>query len=77
MATCPFKDLFGAPRTGVHSLRFMGIAVVDTALTIVGAAVIARAIHQPFWIVFLILFIVGEIMHVAMCVDSTVARLLK
>jgi len=77
MATCPFKDIFGSPRTGVHSLRFMGIAVVDTTLTIAAAFLIARAFDKPFWLVFLILFIIGEIMHLAMCVDTTVTRLLK
>jgi hypothetical protein len=55
----------------------MDIAVVDTVMTIVAAFAIAHAIHKPFWLVFLILFIIGEIMHVAMCVDTTVVRALK
>lgn len=77
MATCPFKDIFGASRTGSHSIRFMDISVVDTALTVVAAFFIARGMKQPFWLVFLVLFIVGEIMHLGMCVDSTVALFLK
>lgn len=77
MSTCPFKNIFGAPRTGAHSLRFMDIAVVDTVMTVVAAFAIARATNKPFWLVFLILFIIGEILHVVMCVDTTFVRLLK
>jgi succinate dehydrogenase hydrophobic anchor subunit len=55
----------------------MDIAVVDTALTIAAAFLFARTLHQPFWLVFLILFVIGEILHMVMCVDTTVARLLK
>ena len=77
MATCPFKNLFGAPRTGAHSLRFMDIAVVDTTLTIIAAAIIAHMMNKPFWLVLLFLFVVGEILHVLMCVDSTVALAIK
>jgi hypothetical protein len=55
----------------------MDIAVVDTTLTIIAAAIIARMMNKPFWLVLLILFVVGEILHVLMCVDSTVALAIK
>jgi hypothetical protein len=29
MDICSYKNIFGRPREGVHSIRFMDVAVVD------------------------------------------------
>lgn len=35
-----YKDIFGSPGTGPHSYRFLGTALVDYSLTILGAMLI-------------------------------------
>ena len=37
-----YKDIFGAPRTGVHSFRFLDFAVVDVASTAYAAYATAQ-----------------------------------
>lgn len=74
--SCTYKNLFGAPGTGIHSLRIADIAVADTVMTAIVALAIARWSRQSFWLVFLILILVGELMHYWFCVDSTIAKLI-
>jgi hypothetical protein len=74
--SCKYRNLIGAPRTGIHSVRIADIAVVDTAVTAMAAFGIAKWTKQSFWIVFLILMLIAEISHYFFCVDSTIAKLL-
>jgi len=65
MASCPNANIFGAPGTGPHSYRFLGVAVVDTALTVLLAMFTAwllrghLLVHLVFW------FVAGEVAHYA------------
>ena len=70
--SCPFKDIFGKPGTGVHSLRGPGnVAVVDTLLTIIGAFLISKYFQKPFLITLLLFFLLGELLHWVFCADTT------
>ena len=70
--TCPFKDIFGKPGEGVHQFRIFGMAAVDLLLTVLGAALIAWKTNQNFLLTFIVLFIIGEILHWYFCVDTAV-----
>jgi hypothetical protein len=77
--SCQFKNLFGEPGTGVHSIRIpiLDIALVDTAMTFVLALAIQKMFHLPnFWEVLLWTFIVGEIMHWLFCSKTRVIKFL-
>lgn len=63
-------DLFGAPCTDAHSVRFAGLAVVDVLATIVAAWVISRAFDASFLVVLAILLIVAEALHLAIGVKT-------
>ena len=76
MNLCKYKDIFGKPNTGVHSYRIFNIAIVDVLLTILVAFIIARLIKKPFWIVLLILFLLGIILHHLFCVRTTIDKLI-
>ena len=60
---CPYADLFGAPRTGAHSMRFGGLAVVDTMITLVAAFGVVWALKISFWTALLFLLVLGEVLH--------------
>ena len=58
-----YKDIFGAPKTGVHSYRFLGVALVDYSLTILGAMLITYLTGVPLVITTIVLLILGVILH--------------
>ena len=63
--SCPYRFLFGKPGEGPHSYRFMGLAVVDTLLTLLGAWLITLGTGYPILWTFIGLFVLGEILHYA------------
>jgi hypothetical protein len=69
--SCPFKDIFGKPGTGVHSTRIANFAVADTLMTIIGAFLISKYFQKPFLITLLLFFLLGELLHWVFCVDTT------
>jgi len=76
MSLCKYKDVFGAPKTGVHSYRLFNIAVVDVMATIAIAFVMSKYTGYPFWFVLIGMFILGIILHRLFCVRTTVDKLL-
>ena len=76
MSLCQYKDILGKVGEGVHSPRFMGLAIVDVSLTILGAYIISLFSHWNFWIILLCLFILGVILHRIFCVRTTIDKLL-
>lgn len=73
---CKYKDVFGAPGTGAHAYRFMGVAIVDVVLTIAAAFLIALYMKWSVWYTMGALFALGILMHNLFCVRTTVDKLL-
>lgn len=81
---CKYKNLFGEPGKGAHSIRIFNIAVVDVLATLL----LAFAIHQlilerwlglynvSIWLVIGICFLAGIIAHRLFCVRTTIDKLL-
>lgn len=76
MNLCKYKKIFGEPMKGVHSIRFIGVAIVDVVMTILVAFIIHYYFHFSFWIVLLTLFLSGIILHRLFCVRTTVDKIL-
>lgn len=76
MNLCKYKDIFGKPNEGVHSYRFMNIAIVDVLATILVSYLISYYFKTNFIRTTIILFIVGIIMHKLFCVRTTIDKLL-
>lgn len=62
--------LGGAPGTGIHSIRFAGLAFVDLFATVLAALLAGKLLKQPFWLCFLVLMLVGIATHEAMGVNT-------
>lgn len=74
---CPFRNIFGAPGTGAHSYRFMGLAVVDTALTILVAWFSSWWIGGGTFLEYLaVWFVIGEVLHYLFGVETAVIKAL-
>ena len=72
-----YKDIFGKPREGPHSYRFLDFAIVDTLLTIILAYVISILFNLDLLSCILYTFIGGEIIHYLFCVDTQFILLIK
>lgn len=67
---CQYKDIFGKPNEGAHSYRFLGIAIVDFLMTIIGAIIIAYYFKYDYIVTIIVTFIIGIIVHRIFCVDT-------
>ncbi len=77
MYLCQYKDIFGAPNTGLHSYRLLDIAIVDLVATLVAAFLIARYLKQSPHQVFIILMVLAVIVHKLFCVETTLTKMLS
>lgn len=73
--SCPYRNLFGAVGTGLHSYRVFDVAIVDVLLTVLAAYVISLWGYS-FRRTLIVLFLTGIVLHRLFCVRTTVDRLL-
>jgi hypothetical protein len=79
MKFCPFKkyrDIFGIARKGVHSIRFLNVAMVDYILTIILAFFITFITNIPIELTTIYSFILGIISHIIFGVPTTTTKYL-
>ena len=71
------SNLLGEPGKGIHKTRIPGtnIALADTLATIIGAYFISKHFHLSFVYTLVMLFIIGEILHVLFCVGTPISSL--
>lgn len=75
MGLCKYKDIFGKVGTGVHSLRFFNIAVVDTLLTLLLAYIINLYLKTNLLLIFFVLLVASIVIHRAFCVETTLTKM--
>ena len=77
MTLCKYKSILGNPGVGVHSYRLFNLPVVDVALTVLLAYLLAVWKQWTFWKTFVWLFVLGEFFHYIFCVDTAVMALIR
>ena len=75
MNLCKYQNIFGAPNTGIHSIRIFNIAVVDLLLTIFLAKLISNITKSVFIFIFIMLIIISIFIHKLFCVKTTLTKL--
>jgi len=73
---CKYKDILGVPDKGIHSYRLCNIAVVDVALSLVGAYFVAKYFKWSVLYTTIGVFGLGIVLHRLFCVRTTVDKLL-
>ena len=79
-ALCLYRNILGKVREGVHSYRFMDIAIVDVLMTILGAYFIWWILHTllkktiSFFLILISLFGLGIVLHRLFCVPTTIDK---
>ena len=61
--SCPYKYIFGIPKKGFHSKRFLGIALYDTLGTIGLALLVTYFFKVSVWKSLVGMFVLGEVLH--------------
>ena len=76
MSLCKYKNSLGIPKKGIHSYRFLGVAIADVIMTIIAAMLISYFFKISFLYTSISLFVLGIILHRLFCVRTTVDKLL-
>jgi hypothetical protein len=76
MNLCKYKNILGIPGKGVHSYKIFNISIVDVILTLIVAYIISYIFKKSFFLVSVILFVLGIFLHRLFCVRTTVDKLL-
>ena len=75
---CKYRYMFGKPKQGVHSIRYLNIAIVDVLATLLLAKFIQYYFMKAYsiWLILFLTFILGIFMHRLFCVRTTMDKLL-
>lgn len=76
MSLCKYKDIFGKPGEGVHKHRIFGLATVDLLGTILLSILLGYLLKKNILIMFLIIFLIGELLHYFFCVETALIKLI-
>ena len=76
MNLCLYKDMFGKVNKGIHSYRFINVAIIDVVMTIIVGLIISKTFNLSFIQTIIGLFILGIVMHRLFCVRTTIDKLL-
>lgn len=70
--------MLGKPKEGIHSIRYLNIAIIDVLLTILLAKFIQYYFmkEENIWLILFLTFILGIFMHRLFCVRTTIDKLL-
>ena len=73
---CPYAKLLGVRNEGIHAFRIFDIAFYDVLFTVIGAYIFSRITKYKFITILIYLFVIGEILHYMLGVDTKVLELL-
>ena len=85
MSLCKYKNALGEPNTGIHSVRIFNIAIFDVLATILVGVLLHQFIIVEWlemsssiklWMVLVVLFALGILLHRLYCVRTTVDKIL-
>jgi hypothetical protein len=65
-----WKDIFGKPNENIHSIRLFDFAIIDILMTLLGAFLLSKYFKKNSCLLFIILFIYGQIFHILFCVKT-------
>ena len=77
MFLCKYKDIFGKPKKGLHSIRMFDIAIIDMLGTLGVSYFISQYFEINFIVVFIGMLIFSVIIHKLFCVETTLTKLFK
>lgn len=69
---CSYKNIFGKPYEGVHSIRIpiIDLAFIDVFFTVIAAYIISKYFEYNFVCTLLFLFLLAIFIHYIFCVNT-------
>ena len=67
---CPYSQILGIPKQGVHSKRIFGLSLNDIIATIIAAAITSYFMKVNFGYSLIVWVVAGEILHYIFGVQS-------
>jgi hypothetical protein len=74
MSLCKYRHVFGREGEGIHSFRFMNVAIVDVLMTVVAAIVVSYITEWNVCYVTTFLFVLAILLHRLFCVNTTINK---
>lgn len=71
---CRYRHIFGVEKEGMHQYRLFDIAIADTLMTVAGAMIISYFTKYNVFLVFIVLIIIGTLLHRLFCVQTTITK---
>lgn len=76
MDLCEYKNIFGAPNTGLHEYRVFGFAAIDVGMTILAGWFLSRVFSISFWKTLSVLVLLAIATHKLFCVDTALNKMI-
>ncbi len=76
MNLCKYKDVFGKPNEGLHSVRVFDISIPDVMGIIFGAWLVSYTFKLNFLYLLVVFFLLGILAHRIFCVRTTIDKLI-
>jgi hypothetical protein len=73
---CPYSTLLGIPGQGVHAARFLGLALNDTLMTLIAAALTSFFFKIHILTSLVAWFIAGEVLHYIFGVNTAFLKMI-
>jgi fatty-acid desaturase len=77
MSLCQYKDALGKPNEGFHKERLFGMARNDLLGTVAISILIGLLMDKNIFLVFIVIFLLGVLLHLLFCVDTAFIKYLK
>ncbi len=76
MNFCQYKDIFGEPNKGFHSIRLLDFAILDILGTFLLAYLLTLVTGINYIISTIIMFVIAIFLHWLFCVDTKLNTIL-
>ena len=73
---CKYRDVFGKPNTGFHSIRLLDVAILDVIGTLLIAWATSALFNAPLWLTIFLWFAIAVFMHRIFCVNTTINKII-
>lgn len=73
---CKYKNIFGVPGQGFHSMRLLDVAMFDYVGTILLAVIVSKFTKIPLVLSTILMFVLGLVLHWVFCVPTSALKFL-
>lgn len=73
---CKYRNIFGKPGEGFHSIRVLDVAILDVIGTLLVAIVVSKAFGVNFLLTTATMFVLAILVHRMFCVNTKINKMM-